>query len=116
MNILTIDLEDWFHILDHDETALPEQWNKFESRVEENTDLILDQLSSRNIYATFFCLGWIAKKFPFLIRKISELGHELGCHSMDHQLVYRQSAAQFKSDLRDSMEVLEQATGKKVRS
>ena len=115
MNILTIDLEDWFHILDFKDTALPSQWQKFGSRVEANTERILQILHDRKIKATFFCLGWIAEKYPELIRKVSQ-EHEIGCHSMNHQLLYLQSKNEFKEDLQRCISVLENITGKKVIS
>ena len=93
MNILTFDLEDWFHILDFEETARPAQWSNFESRIEQNTDRILQLLEKHNLTATFFCLGWIAEKYPSLIKKVSAK-HELACHSMDHQLLYLQNKEQ----------------------
>ena len=72
MNILTIDLEDWFHILDHPEVSSPSSWDNMESRIEKNTDRILDLLEAKNMKATWFCLGWVAKKYPSLIKKIAE--------------------------------------------
>ena len=116
MNILTIDLEDWFHILDHDETADPQQWEKFESRVERNTDRILEWLNLSGHKATFFCLGWIAARHPKLIRKIAAEGHEIGCHSMNHQLVYKQSREIFKEDLIENIRGLEEILCKKVKT
>ena len=116
MKILTIDLEDWFHILAHEQTSSPSHWEKYESRVEANTDWLLQQLSSFNQPATFFCLGWIAKKFPALIRKISEAGYEIGCHSMNHQLLFKQTPEQFRDDLLQSIGILQQITGKKIKS
>jgi len=116
MKILTIDLEDWFHILAHEHTSAPSQWEKFESRVETNTGWLLEQLLRCKQPATFFCLGWIAQKYPVLIKKISALGFEIGCHSMNHQLVYEQSPEQFRKDLVDCKDILQQITGKKIRS
>ncbi|MCX6275961.1 MAG: polysaccharide deacetylase family protein [Bacteroidetes bacterium] len=116
MKIITIDLEDWFHILDHDETAGPQQWEKFESRVERNTDRILEWLNRSGHKATFFCLGWIAARHPKLIRKIAAEGHEIGCHSMNHQLVYKQSRDLFSDDLIESIKGLEDILGKKVKT
>lgn len=113
MNILTFDLEDWFHILDFDETARPEQWEKYESRIEKNTDRILELLSKFNQRATFFCLGWVAQKYPELIRKISEK-HEIACHSMNHQLIPTQTEEEFIDDLKLSMSILENIIQKKV--
>lgn len=115
MNILTIDLEDWFHILDFKDTAQPAQWSDFESRVEANTERILRILDDNKIKATFFCLGWIAEKFPELIRKVSE-NHEIACHSMNHQLLYLQDRKEFTEDLHRCVSVLENITGKKVVS
>ena len=114
MRILTIDLEDWFHILDHDATAQPDQWEKFESRVERNTERILEMLVLANRKATFFCLGWIAARHPKLIRKIADAGHEIACHSMNHTLVYKMNPVQFKTDLTESLSVLSGITGKKI--
>lgn len=116
MKILTIDLEDWFHILDHHATEGPQQWEKFESRVERNTDRILEWLNLYGHKATFFCLGWIAGRHPDLIRKIAADGHEIGCHSMNHQLVYNQKKEFFKADLIESISRLEDILGKKVKT
>ena len=116
MKILTIDLEDWFHILAHEQTSTPVHWEKFESRVEANTEWLLGQLARFTQPATFFCLGWIAKKYPLLVKKISEAGHEIACHSMNHQLVFEQSPEQFRNDLHESMDILQQVTGKKIIS
>ncbi len=115
MNILTFDLEDWFHILDFEETQYPEQWSKFENRIEKNTERILELLERKNVRATFFCLGWVAQQYPKLVQKIS-LKHELACHSMDHQLLHLQNREQFKVDLRKSVSILEDLTGKKVNA
>ncbi|MBK6399181.1 MAG: polysaccharide deacetylase family protein [Bacteroidetes bacterium] len=113
MNILTFDLEDWFHILDFKDTAYPAQWMNFESRVEANTERILQLLEKKKLTATFFCLGWIAEKYPALVRKIS-VKHEIACHSMNHQLLYLNNKAEFKEDLNRSLSILESLTGKKV--
>jgi polysaccharide deacetylase family protein (PEP-CTERM system associated) len=116
MNILTIDLEDWFHILAHDETSHPGQWEKFESRVGRNTEWILEKLALHQHSATFFCLGWIALKFPSLIKMIVKQGHEIASHSMNHQLVYEQTPQEFRSDLQMSLRLLEDLTGEKVKT
>lgn len=113
MNILTFDLEDWFHILDFDETARPEQWENFESRIEKNTDRVLKLLSKFNQRATFFCLGWVAQKYPELIREIAKK-HEIACHSMNHQLLPNQTEEEFIDDLKMSLSILENIIQKKV--
>jgi polysaccharide deacetylase family protein (PEP-CTERM system associated) len=116
MKILTIDLEDWFHIVAHEPTSGPVQWEKFESRIERNTSWLLEQLLFFNQPATFFCLGWIARKYPHLIKRISEAGYEIACHSMNHQLVFNQSPDEFRKDLLESMDILQQQTGKMILS
>jgi polysaccharide deacetylase family protein (PEP-CTERM system associated) len=113
MNILTFDLEDWFHILDHQAIASSASWDGMESRVERNTDRILSVLEEKGIRSTWFCLGWIAKKYPSLIRKISEK-HDLACHSMEHKLIFRQSREEVREDILQNVHLLENLSGKKV--
>lgn len=113
MNILTIDIEEWFHILDHESTKGVEQWSRYESRIEQNVDRILEILDRKKVKATFFCMGWIAEKYPEVIRKISEQ-YEIGSHTELHQLVYQQNPKLFKEDLVRSVSRLEELSGKKV--
>lgn len=115
MNILTFDLEDWFHILDVPETADVSKWNGFESRIEKNTDRILDLLQKKNQSATWFILGWVAKKYPDLIKKISN-GHEIGYHSSDHKLVYKSTPSEVRIDLAHNIPFIENLCGKRVVS
>ena len=77
MKILTFDIEEWFHILDNESTKNERQWVNFEYRLESNLDRILELLSSNNQKATFFCLGWIAKKFPNILKKIDRYKYEI---------------------------------------
>lgn len=114
MRILTFDIEDWFHLLDNPETRFPHQWEKFESRINRNMDIIFEILGESNCNATFFIVGWIAEKYPSIVKKISELGYEIGSHTNHHQLLYDQTEEEFKDDLRISIDNLEQITGKKV--
>jgi len=116
MNILTFDIEDWFHILENSSTNTSEEWAKFPSRIQSNTERILTLLETNNQKATFFCLGWIAKSHPEVIRTIAKYGHEIGCHSNMHQLVYKQSPAEFKSDIRAAICQLEDIVGVKILS
>lgn len=97
MNILTFDLEDWFHILAHPQTRGPEQWKSFESRLEGNVERILNILDDHKIRATWFCLGWIAEKYPHVVKKIA-CHHEMGCHSDRHVLIYQQDSVRFRED------------------
>jgi polysaccharide deacetylase family protein (PEP-CTERM system associated) len=115
MKILTFDIEDWFHILDNDSTKTEEEWTGYESRIHSDLEKILSLLEKHNLKATFFCLGWIAFKYPEVVRTIISAGHEVGCHSTMHQLVYEQSKAEFKEDLLRSMDILQSITGNKVK-
>ena len=99
MYILTFDVEDWFHLLDHPETSTEKQWLQFESRFETNLNRVLSITSDCNVKATFFCLGWIAERYPELIRRLSSEGHEIACHSSSHQLAYNQTPEEFREDL-----------------
>ena len=115
MKILTFDIEEWFHILDHESTRDESSWNKYENRIEKNMDRIFQILANNNKNATFFCLGWVAKNFPKLIKQIDDLGYEIGSHSNLHTLAYNQTRKEFKIDLEKSIKVIEDITGKKVK-
>ncbi len=114
MNILTFDIEDWFHINFDKEFNNEILWNNFESRIEKNTEIILEILSEHNIKATFFCLGWVARKYPSLVRNMDNLGHDVACHSDIHNLVTKQNKEEFDLDLKRSINSIEDAIGKKV--
>ena len=113
MNILTFDIEDWFHILEHDQVNNRELWSSFQSRIHESVDKILDLLASKNQRATFFCLGWIADQHPEIIRLINDHGHDIASHSYYHELVTKQSQHEFHQDLERSIHVLSDTIGKK---
>jgi polysaccharide deacetylase family protein (PEP-CTERM system associated) len=124
VNVLTIDLEDYYMVSAFEPVVKREDWHKYESRIERNTHRLLDILngSLRNpqsairnpVRATFFCLGWIAEHYPHLIKEIHQQGHEIACHSYDHQLIYNMNPEQFREDVRVSKRILEDITGKQV--
>lgn len=114
MKILTFDIEEWFHILDNDSTKTECEWSKFPERIQKNTDRILDILENTSTSATFFCLGWIAEKYPTIIRKIAEK-YEIGSHTNMHQLVYEQRPHEFKNDVERSIKTLQDITGQPIR-
>jgi|TARA_A100001011_G_scaffold237894_1_gene245792 polysaccharide deacetylase family protein (PEP-CTERM system associated) len=116
MKILTFDIEEWFHILDNKSTENELQWNKYETRIHKNVDRILEFLVLKKLNATFFIVGWIAEKYPEVVKKIDELGFEIGSHTHMHQLVYRQTKHQFSEDIKKSIYILESITNKKVTS
>lgn len=116
MNILTFDIEEWFHILDHHSTKTEKEWSQYESRIHANMDRIFQLLDETGNSATFFCLGWVARKYPEVIKRIDAAGYEIATHSDMHQLAYEQSPAEFREDLARSIGALTDVTGKKVRA
>lgn len=114
MNILTFDIEEWFHILDNDSTKTEKEWSNFEYRLDTNMDRIFELLERKNQTATFFCLGWVAREFPHIIKRIHDRGYEIATHSDRHQLAYEQSKIEFKLDLENSIKSIEDITGVKV--
>lgn len=116
MNILTFDIEEWFHILDNNETKSITEWNKFDSRIQFGMDIIYDILDNSNCSATFFVVGWMAEKYPQIIREISDRGYEVASHTHLHQLAYEQKRKTFFNDVEKSIKTLEDCTGKNVTS
>ena len=107
-NIMSVDLEDFF-------CDLPfESWSKYESRVLKNTNKILDLFEKYQIKATFFTLGYIAEKFPDLIKKIDNKGHEIASHSYAHLDIRKTTEKDFENDIVKSIEILEKIIGKRV--
>jgi len=94
----TVDVEDSFHSEDPDRAA----WDRHESRVERSTRAVLDLCAAADVRGTFFVLGWVAARFPGLVRAISEAGHEIASHGRDHEFVYHQTEEQFRNDVGDT--------------
>ena len=94
MNILTFDIEDWFHILDNKKSKTEKEWSSYESRIHKNTDIILELLEKNNLKATFY-FRVDCKKYPEIVKKIYDLGFEIGSHTHMHQLVYNQNYNEF---------------------
>ena len=115
LRVLTIDLEEWFHLLDYEATRTEAQWGKFEVRIHANTERLLRMLEETGSSATFFVIGWIARTYPDLVRKIAER-YPIGSHTDDHQLVWQQTPQQFREDVRTSIHRLEDITGQKVEA
>lgn len=113
MNVLTVDVEEWFHLLDCDATRTEDKWKNYEVRIYENVERIFRVLEDTNTKATFFIIGWIARTYPDLVRRISEK-YQIGCHTMNHQLVWQQTPEEFKADVEEGVKMLEDITGKKV--
>jgi len=110
-NALSFDVEDYMHVTAFSDQIEAKDWDNCVSRLEHNTDKLLEILASHSCLATFFTLGWVAKKFPRVIRRIAEAGHEVACHSMWHRLVYELSPAEFRADTQEAKATLEDAAG-----
>ncbi|MGK5003788.1 XrtA system polysaccharide deacetylase [Janthinobacterium sp. LB2P70] len=114
-NALTIDVEDYFQVSAFAPHIARADWPRLECRVEANIERILLLLDSRGIHATFFTLGWIAERYPAMLRRVADAGHEVASHGYVHLRASDQSAAQFADDVRRSKSILEQLTGLAVR-
>jgi polysaccharide deacetylase family protein (PEP-CTERM system associated) len=114
-NILTVDVEDWFHICGV-ERLLPEvSWPRLESRVTTNTMKILEVLRQKRVKATFFVLGFVAERHPDLIEEIDRAGHEIATHGYAHRRVYTMSPGRFRQDLLRAVSILSAITGTPVK-
>ena len=112
-HVLTIDLEEWFHLLDHDATRTEEDWKHFEVRIYDNAERLLRILDDTHTNATFFVIGWIARTYPDLVKRIAER-YQIGTHTENHQLVWQQTPEKFREDVHSSICRLEDITGQKV--
>ena len=114
VNAMTIDVEDYFHVSVFDGVVPRHLWEGFESRVCSNTDRLLQLFDSYEVKATFFVLGWVAERYPALVRRIVAEGHELASHGYGHRLVYDQTPKAFREDVRRAKGLLETASGTQV--
>jgi polysaccharide deacetylase family protein (PEP-CTERM system associated) len=108
-HILSVDVEDYFHVEAFAGVVSRESWNSYPCRVVDNCNRLLDILDRYGVKATFFTLGWVAERFPAIIRKIGNRGHELACHSFWHRKVDLLRPSQFRADTRDACDAIEQA-------
>jgi polysaccharide deacetylase family protein (PEP-CTERM system associated) len=113
-DLLTVDLEDYFHVEAFADRIASSSWIGFPARVHANTVRILQILEEYNFRATFFVLGWVAEHDPELIREIVNAGHEIACHSYAHRMVHTLAPEEFRRDLRRARETIEEAAGTKV--
>lgn len=113
-NALTIDVEDYFQVSAFDDIITRADWDSITPRVEANTDRLLQLFADTGATATFFTLGWVAQRFPTLMRRIVEQGHELASHGMMHYRASEQSPEVFRQDVRDTKKLLEDLGGCQV--
>ena len=116
MKILTFDIEDWFHIIQKYPDNILEKWDNYEVRIHNGMDRIFKVLDDNDIKATFFIVGYIARKHPEIVKRIHDLGYEIAAHSDMHKTAYHQTRAEYKQDLSDCINSLESITGEKVVS
>jgi polysaccharide deacetylase family protein (PEP-CTERM system associated) len=113
---LTVDVEDYYHVAAFRGVVRPEDWSRFESRVERNTRKVLDLFAAHGARGTFYILGDVAERFPALVREIRNAGHELGCHSYAHRLIYELTPEQFRADTARALHAIEDAAGESVHA
>ena len=113
-NGLSVDVEDWFQVGAFENVIQRSQWESLADRVDRNCNEILDLFAEADVQATFFTLGWVARRHGPLMRRIVEAGHELASHGWDHQRVFRMDKAGFAADLERSKKVLEDAGGVRI--
>jgi len=114
-NAMTIDVEDYFQVYAMEEKVRREDWDRMPSRVERNVEVILGILEERRVRATFFVLGWVAERFPALVRRIVAGGHELASHGYAHRRALEQTRAEFTDDVSRAKAILEDRGGVAVR-
>jgi polysaccharide deacetylase family protein (PEP-CTERM system associated) len=111
VNAMTVDVEDYFHVSVFDGLVPRSSWAQMESRVCANTERLLTIFNESSLRATFFVLGWVAERFPRLVRAIAAEGHEIASHGYGHRLVYDLTPHTFRADVRRSKDLLEEAIG-----
>ena len=112
---MTVDVEDYFQVSAFESHIAKDQWDLLPHRVEKNTQKILDLFAQHNIKATFFTLGWVAERYPNLIKRIVSEGHELACHGYEHIRVTQQTPEQFRADIAKTKKILEELGGQEIK-
>jgi polysaccharide deacetylase family protein (PEP-CTERM system associated) len=115
VNALTIDVEDYFHVTAFTGDIDRARWSSFESRVERNTARLGEIFASHDVRATFFVLGWVAERYPNIVRELHAAGHEIACHGLSHEVIYRQTPAVFREETIRAKALLEDLIGGPVR-
>jgi polysaccharide deacetylase family protein (PEP-CTERM system associated) len=115
LNAMTVDVEDYFHVRAFADVIDRGGWDCLPARVEANTDRMLDLFAQKGASATFFILGWVAERFPRIVRRMAEAGHEIASHGYAHQNVDTQTPDEFRHDIRRTKSVLEAISGTAVR-
>lgn len=114
VNAMSVDVEDYFQVAAFERRAPRREWDRFPHRVENNTMRVLSLLEDCGVRATFFTLGWVAERYPNLVRAISEMGHEVASHGMHHIRATRQTPGEFRDDVDRSRKLLEDVSAQPV--
>jgi polysaccharide deacetylase family protein (PEP-CTERM system associated) len=114
LNAISVDVEEYFQVEAFAGAIDAKSWSTCESRVERSIDRILDLFQNNSTKGTFFILGWIAERFPSIVRRIAESGHEIGCHGFGHQRIQRQTPDQFRQDIQSARNLLTSIVHKPV--
>jgi polysaccharide deacetylase family protein (PEP-CTERM system associated) len=114
LNAMTVDVEDYFHVAALAQSVDRARWGEMEYRAESSTRRLLDLFAASDIHATFFVLGWVARRSPDLIREIHQRGHEVASHGMSHKLIYNQTPEEFSAETYESKALLEDLIGAPV--
>ncbi|HVQ62184.1 MAG TPA: XrtA system polysaccharide deacetylase [Burkholderiales bacterium] len=113
-NAFTVDVEDYFQVEGFANAIDRGSWESFRTRVGASTSTLLELLARRGVRATFFVLGWVARKHPEIVRQIVASGHEVASHGMSHRLIYTQTPAEFQRETHDAKALLEDQAQKPV--
>ncbi len=111
---LSFDIEEHFHVAAFDSATRRRHWDTQESRVERNTQVILDLLEKNGLKATMFILGWVAERHKHMVQRLSQAGHEIAAHGYAHELITGQTPQAFREDVRKAKDILEKITGKEI--
>lgn len=114
INGLSVDVEDWFQVGAFENVIAKEQWPSLACRVERNCDEILAMFADAGVVGTFFTLGWVAERYPAMMRRIVGAGHEIASHGWDHDRVFKLGRDAFASDIARARDAIENASGVKV--
>jgi len=114
-SIFSVDVEDWFHLLDVPSAPALSEWGRMPSRVEKNFSHLLDIFSEHTVQVTCFFLGWVGERFPHLVKEAAARGHEIASHGYGHRLVYEQRRDEFCEDARHARQLLEDTAGVPVK-
>lgn len=114
LNAMTVDVEDYFHVAAFDQQIKAQDWDQLQPRVDRNTRLLLDLFDKHQAKSTFFFLGWVAERYPDLVKEVQRRGHEVASHGYSHTKVHQQTPAEFKADASKAKDLLEQLTGQAV--